>query len=110
MTAPRSPISMRPSGTQPCRIMWITDEFPPSVGGTGVIAYQLSNGIARQGLDVQVVTRQTIPPSPSQERCEEVSVRRLPPAGLLKGAGWRALPLLMRYVVRLARLLMREAK
>ncbi|HTT02123.1 MAG TPA: glycosyltransferase family 4 protein [Steroidobacteraceae bacterium] len=94
---------------KPCRVIWITDEFPPEVGGTGAIAYQLSNGLAQQGLDVQVITRQTVPPSPWQERCGVVPVRRLPPAGLLKGAGWRALPLLMRYVVRLARLLMREA-
>jgi glycosyltransferase involved in cell wall biosynthesis len=101
---------MQPISKQPCRVIWITDEFPPAVGGTGVIAYQLSNGLARQGLDVQVVTRQTVPPSPLQERCGDVPVRRLPPPGLLKGAGWRALPLLMRYVVRLARLLMREAQ
>jgi glycosyltransferase involved in cell wall biosynthesis len=101
---------MPPISKQPCRVIWITDEFPPAVGGTGVIAYQLSNGLARQGLDVQVVTRQTVPPSPSQERCGDVPVRRLPPPGLLKGAGWRALPLLMRYVARLARLLMREAQ
>jgi glycosyltransferase involved in cell wall biosynthesis len=90
--------------------MWLTDEFPPAVGGTGEIAYHLSNGLARQGLDVQVVTRQTVPPSPLQERCGAVPVRRLPPAGPLKGAGWRALPLLVRYVLRLARLLMREAQ
>ena len=94
---------------KPCRVIWITDEFPPEVGGTGAIAYQLSNGLAQQGLDVQVITRQTVPPSPLQELCGVVPVRRLPPAGLLKGAGWRALPLLARYVVRLARLLMREA-
>jgi len=96
--------------TKKCRVIWITDEFPPEHGGTGAIAYQLSNGLAQQGLDVQVITRQTVPPSPLQERCGGVPVRRLPPAGLLKGAGWRALPLLMRYVVRLARLLIREAQ
>ena len=107
MTAPRSPPSI---GARPCRVLWITDEFPPAVGGTGAIAYQLSNGLARQGLDVQVVTRQTVPPSPLQERCGDVPVRRLPPPGLLKGAGWRALPLLVRYVMRLARLLVRDAR
>jgi glycosyltransferase involved in cell wall biosynthesis len=101
---------MQPFSAKPCRVIWITDEFPPEHGGTGAIAYQLSNGLAQQGVAVQVITRQTVPPSPLEERCAAVSVRRLPPAGLLKGAGWRALPLLTGYVVRLARLLMREAQ
>jgi glycosyltransferase involved in cell wall biosynthesis len=93
------------------RIYWLTDEFyPPEIGGTGVIAANLAQGLARCGVETYVVTRQTRPPCARHERIADVDVRRIEPAGRLKGAGWRALPLLAFYLLKLVAMLIAEAR
>lgn len=87
------------------RVLWMTDEFPPEFGGTGMMALQLSQGLIEQGLPVEVVTRQIIPHVAEREYLGKVSVQRIQPAGRLKGAGWRAVPLLLFYLARLVVLL-----
>jgi glycosyltransferase involved in cell wall biosynthesis len=59
---------------------------------------------------VQVITRQTMPPSPAVEMMGQVRVRRIPPAGRLKGVGWKAMPAMLGYLWRLLVLLMRESR
>ena len=98
MTAPSLPLLPR--------VYWLTSEFfPPQMGGTGIITGRLADGLAERGCDVQVVTRQTEPPSPAWETIRKVRVRRLLPAGLMKGVGWRAIPAMTSFLARLARLL-----
>ena len=92
------------------RILWLTDEFPPEFGGTGAMAYQLSQGLAQQGLSVEVITRQIVPPAAKQEYFGKVLVKRIAPAGRLKGLGWRAVPLLLGYLVRLVALLVERSR
>jgi glycosyltransferase involved in cell wall biosynthesis len=92
------------------RVYWLTEEFPPEVGGTGLVAASLSAGLAERNVDVHVITRQTQPASAERERIGRVAVRRIQPAGRMKGVGWRALPAMIGYLARLATLLIREAK
>ncbi len=102
---------MAPQQLRKPRVYWLTEEyFPPEMGGTGVVAAQLSQGIAARGVPMEVITRQTQPPSPREERIGDVRVRRIAPAGRLKGAGWRALPLMLLYLARLLVLLVAEAR
>src|SRR5882724_8801062 len=69
----------------------------------------LSHGLAARGIPTQVITRQTIPPALPEETIGSVRVRRIPPGGLLKGIGWRAVPAVLTYVCRLAFILLSEA-
>jgi glycosyltransferase involved in cell wall biosynthesis len=101
---------MKPPKSLNPRVLWLTDEFPPEFGGTGAMAYQLSQGLAAQGLSVEVVSRQIVPPAPKREHFGKVPVQRIRPAGRLKGAGWRAVPLLLAYLMRLAALLVSRAR
>jgi glycosyltransferase involved in cell wall biosynthesis len=88
------------------RVYWLTTEyFPPETGGTGMIAARLTQGLAERGVDVHVITRQTLPHCAARELVGKVSVRRINPAGRMKGAGWRAFPALLGYIARLALLL-----
>jgi glycosyltransferase involved in cell wall biosynthesis len=90
------------------RVLWLTTEFfPPEMGGTGVITARLAAGLAERALNVQVVTRQTVPRSPRHERIGLVDVRRIRPAGRMKGVGWRAFPVMLAYVLHLAAFLVR---
>src|SRR6202011_5720465 len=83
------------------RIYWLTTEFfPPETGGTGMIASRLTQGLAERGLDIHVITRQTLPHSAAQELVGKVQVRRLNPAGRMKGVGWRAFPSMLGFMVR----------
>jgi glycosyltransferase involved in cell wall biosynthesis len=92
------------------RVYWLTEEFPPETGGTGLVASAVSKGIAQRNVEVHVVTRQTYPANPEREYDDGVDVRRIRPAGRLKGAGWRALPAMLAYLARLFALLVVEAK
>ena len=93
------------------RIYWLTTEFfPPETGGTGIIASRLAQGLAERELSVQVITRQTVPHSALRERIGRLAVRRIGPAGRMKGVGWRALPAMAGYIARLAFLLAWEAR
>jgi glycosyltransferase involved in cell wall biosynthesis len=96
-----------PSPTSPKpRICWLTTEFfPPQMGGTGVITARLAQALAERGFKVQVITRQTIPPWAAEEQIGKVLVRRLRPAGLMKGVGWRAIPAMLIYITKLMTLL-----
>ena len=93
------------------RIYWLTEEFfPPQIGGVELMAANLSRGLTQRGLATQVITRQTQPRSASEEHIDGVRVRRVPPAGQIKGSGWRAAPRMLRYLTGLALLLIREAR
>jgi glycosyltransferase involved in cell wall biosynthesis len=92
------------------RIYWLTEEFPPETGGTGLVAAAIASGLAQRGLDVQVVTRQTRPPSAQREYFGQLYVRRVSPSGRMKGAGWRAVPVMVSYLVRMLWLLLLEAR
>jgi glycosyltransferase involved in cell wall biosynthesis len=93
------------------RIYWLTTEFfPPETGGTGMIAARLAQGLAERGLDIQVITRQTLPHCAARELVGKVRVRRINPAGRMKGVGWRAFPAMIGYVARLALVLISEAR
>lgn len=92
------------------RVLWLTEEFyPPQVGGVELMVARLSAELARLGLDVGVITRQTSPPSAPDERIGLVRVRRLGPGGVLKGAGWRAFAPILAFLARLTLILIREA-
>jgi len=92
------------------RVYWLTEAFyPPIVGGQELFAAQVVQALSARGVDVGVVTRQSEPPSPSAEYLGLVEVRRFPPAGNLKGVGWRALFPILGYLTRLAALLLTEA-
>jgi glycosyltransferase involved in cell wall biosynthesis len=84
------------------RVLWFTDEFPPEYGGTGAMAWLLARGLADDGLLVHVITRQVIPAAPVREVMGKVTVQRIPPAGRLKGTGWRAFPLIVGQLLRLS--------
>lgn len=93
------------------RIYWLTTEFfPPETGGTGMIAGRLTQGLADRGLDIHVITRQTLPHSAAQERVGEVQVRRINPAGRMKGAGWRAFPAMLGFIARITMFLISETR
>jgi glycosyltransferase involved in cell wall biosynthesis len=99
---------MSAAGAAP-RICWLTTEFfPPETGGTGMIAARLTRGLAERGLDVHVVTRQTMPRCAAQEFVGKVRLTRINPAGRMKGAGWRAFPAMLEFIARLALLLIAE--
>lgn len=91
------------------RVCWLTTEFyPPETGGTGMIASRLTRGLSERGLDVHVVTRQLLPRGAAREFVGKVRVSRIEPAGRMKGAGWRAFPAMLEFIVRLALLLISE--
>ncbi len=93
------------------RIYWLTTEFfPPETGGTGMIAARLSQGLAERAFSVRVITRQVVPQCAAQEFVGNVHVRRINPAGGMKGAGWRAFPTMLGFIARLALILYSEAK
>src|SRR5215472_18502586 len=92
------------------RVCWITEEFPPETGGTGLVAARIAGAIATQGVEVSVLTRQTRPARAAEEQYGAVCVHRIRPGGRFKGAGWEALPAILAYLVRLAGLLIRRAR
>jgi glycosyltransferase involved in cell wall biosynthesis len=92
-------------------VYWLTEAFfPPLVGGQELIASYLAQGLATRGFTVKVITRQTIPPSRSEEVVEDVLVRRIDPAGILKGKGLAAITPLLGFLARLAWILLSEAR
>ncbi len=91
------------------RVCWLTEEYPPETGGTGLMAARICRGLAARGVPTRAVTRQTRPARQPEEWLDGVHVRRIKPAGRLKGAGWRALPAMIVFLMRLSALLVREA-
>lgn len=106
-TGPK-PLACRQNVPGP-RIYWLTEEFPPETGGTGMVAARISRALASH-VPVCVVTRQLRPALPAHDHFGEARVRRIRPAGVLKGVGWRALPALGFYLARLTFLLASEAR
>jgi len=95
----------------PPRIFWLTTEFfPPQTGGTGVIASRLAHGLAGRGVPVQIITRQTLPRCAAREQIGDLRVRRVGPAGLSKGAGWRAIVPMLAFLMTLTSLLLRARR
>jgi glycosyltransferase involved in cell wall biosynthesis len=93
------------------RVYWLTEAFhPPIVGGQELFAAQVVRELAARGLEVSVITRQTKPPAPVSETIGSVRVRRIPPAGILKGKGWRAVGPLLAFLARLSFILLKEAR
>jgi glycosyltransferase involved in cell wall biosynthesis len=88
----------------------IEEFFPPHVGGAELMASYLTQGLAASGLETHVITRQNDPPCAAQEYLGRVRVRRIPPAGPVKGKGWRAVPAMLSFLLRLAILLVRESR
>jgi glycosyltransferase involved in cell wall biosynthesis len=102
---------VRAATTAVPRIYWLTTEFfPPETGGTGMIAARLSEGLAERGFSVHLITRQVVPRCAAQEFVGKVQVRRVNPAGAMKGAGWRAFPIMLGFIARLALALISEAR
>jgi glycosyltransferase involved in cell wall biosynthesis len=88
------------------RLCWLTTEFfPPEMGGTGIITARLAEGLAQRALDIQVITRQSLPPCAPREAIGRVLVHRIAPSGRAKGAGWRALPTMLAFLARVVALL-----
>jgi glycosyltransferase involved in cell wall biosynthesis len=75
-----------------------------------MIASILARALAERGVAIRVITRQVIPPYPARERMGALELQRIRPAGRMKGAGWRALPVMLAYALRLAWLLLVEAR
>jgi len=75
-----------------------------------MIASRLSQGLAERGLDIHVFTRQTLPRCAARELVGKVQVRRINPAGSMKGAGWRAFPMMFGFISRLAIVLISEVR
>jgi glycosyltransferase involved in cell wall biosynthesis len=93
------------------RVYWLTEAFyPPIVGGQELFAAHLVRSLAARGHQVSVITRQTDPPAPADERIGSVHVRRIPPAGIFKGKGWRAVVPIVTYLLRLSVMLVKEAR
>jgi glycosyltransferase involved in cell wall biosynthesis len=91
------------------RVYWLTEAFyPPIVGGQELFAARVVRALADRGYQVSVITRQTAPPAPPNEMIGSVHVRRIAPAGILKGKGWRAVVPLLSFLARLFILLLRE--
>jgi glycosyltransferase involved in cell wall biosynthesis len=95
---------------QKLRVYWLTEAFyPPIVGGQELFASQIVQALSAKGVVASVITRQSVPASASVELLGLVNVRRLQPAGNLKGKGWRAVFPILGYLTRLAVLLLKEA-
>ncbi|MBV8806462.1 MAG: hypothetical protein JO042_15505, partial [Sinobacteraceae bacterium] len=91
------------------RVFWLTEAyFPPIVGGQELMASHLTRGLAARNLGVQVITRQTIPPSAPREALEGVLIRRINPPGTLKGRGLGAVVPLLGYLFRLTWILVTQ--
>jgi glycosyltransferase involved in cell wall biosynthesis len=93
------------------RVYWLTEAFfPPLIGGQELTVAYLSRALVMRGIEVRVITRQTVPPCAPEETLQGVEVRRINPPGLLKGKGMRAIAPLLSFYARLFWLLLRDAR
>jgi glycosyltransferase involved in cell wall biosynthesis len=91
-------------------VYWLTEAFfPPLVGGQELIASYLAQGLYARGFQVQVITRQTVPASPTRETLQGVQVHRINPPGMLKGKGFRAILPVLGFMARLVWILSKDA-
>jgi glycosyltransferase involved in cell wall biosynthesis len=81
------------------RVCLVTEIFhPEDQGGQGRQAFALARRMNALGAGVSVVTRQNYPDSNRQDLLDGVSITRLPPNGLFKGKGWRAVTPTLRFL------------
>ena len=91
------------------RICFLTESYYPKIAdGIALIAHQLATSLSSLGLEILVITRQIEPPSPRFERLGGILIRRVPPSGLMKGKGWRALAPILFFLTRVLYLLVRN--
>lgn len=77
--------------TSSTRTLIVSEIFhPEDLGGQGRQAYDLAEALLTCGEEIQVVTRRHYSTSARHELVGRVPVHRLPPLGLTKGGGWRA--------------------
>jgi glycosyltransferase involved in cell wall biosynthesis len=101
---------MSESGSVTKRIYWLTEAFyPPIVGGQELFVARVAQALSDRGHEVTVITRQVAQRAVASEKVGSVRVRRIEPAGILKGKGWRAVMPLLSYLWRLFWLLLRDA-
>ena len=75
------------------RVCLVTEIFhPEDQGGQGRQAFALARRLRAHGAVVSVATRRNFVESTASEVLEGIRIERLPPTGLLKGKGWRAVP------------------
>ena len=74
----------------PVRICHLTEIYLPARGGAQVHGYELAEAIFRKGSEVFVITRKIYSNSRTLEKIGNVTVRRISPAGPLRGKGWKA--------------------
>jgi glycosyltransferase involved in cell wall biosynthesis/O-antigen/teichoic acid export membrane protein len=75
------------------RVCLVTEIFhPEDQGGQGRQAFALARRLRAHGAVVAVATRRNFVGSSSSEVLEGIRITRLPPTGLFKGKGWRAVP------------------
>jgi glycosyltransferase involved in cell wall biosynthesis len=97
-----SAVASSAARTGALRLCIVSEEFyPEDRGGLGTQAFQLAKYLATLGMDVNVVTRKTLAESPRREVLDGLAISRLPPTGVLKGAGWRAIVPTMRFLLSL---------
>jgi glycosyltransferase involved in cell wall biosynthesis len=97
--------------SDPRRVYWLTEAFyPPIVGGQELFAARVVRALADRGFRVSVITRQTVPLAAADEMIGAVHVRRIAPAGILKGKGWRAVGPLLGFLLRLGALLLKDVR
>jgi glycosyltransferase involved in cell wall biosynthesis len=101
---------MSESASASKRIYWLTEAFyPPIVGGQELFVARVAQALSDRGHEVTVITRQVAQRAAAAETVGSVRVRRIEPAGILKGKGWRAVMPLLGYLWRLFWLLLRDA-
>ena len=100
---------MTPDAGAP-RVYWLTEEFPPETGGTGMVAARIATAVARQGIAICIVTRQTPTLRTRDDHWGSLRVQRIRPAGVWKGKGWRAAPVLFVFLMRLLALLIAQRR
>jgi len=75
------------------RVCLVTEIFhPEDHGGQGRQAFALARRLRAHGAVVAVATRRNFAESNAGELLEGIRITRLPPTGLFKGKGWRAVP------------------
>jgi glycosyltransferase involved in cell wall biosynthesis/O-antigen/teichoic acid export membrane protein len=78
---------------QALRLCLVTEIFhPEDQGGQGRQAFALARRMSAHGAAVTVTTRRNFAASAANEVIDGIRISRLPPTGLLKGKGWRAVP------------------
>jgi glycosyltransferase involved in cell wall biosynthesis len=77
---------------RPPRLCLLTETFYPAVvGGLEIQAYQMAERLHARGQELFVLTRHINPGSAAHDHVGSIEVFRIPPRGVLKGLGWRAL-------------------